>query len=406
MRILHLSTYTWSNGGPTVVVHDYTKLQIANGHSVEIVSPYREGDKFYIVPEGAKLHTFKLNWFSKFYPDFSIGIVLFLIKNLKNYDIVHVHGLWNFPGLYALMTNLKIKKLLTIHGTIGNGNFDKSNLKRRFFSWLIQKKAALKADFIQVHNENELQNTINYFKPQTHKNIHLITNAIDFKPFENLPKSNILRNKFNLKDTDKIILFFGRLHEIKGIEHLLRAFQKIAQKFTNTYLIFAGADTGYLDKINQFKTENQLNSRILYYGLADNTVKIQVLSDANLYVLPSYSESFSIATIEAMAASLPIVVSDFTGLSKLIRENNTGLIAEINADSLAENIEKLLNNPDLALKMGQRGREFVKNNLTIEKVAKPLMDEVSTQLNNQVLTPLNNQVSTSLNHQNLKSNQS
>jgi glycosyltransferase involved in cell wall biosynthesis len=107
-----------------------------------------------------------------------------------------------------------------------------------------------------------------------------------------------------------------------------------------------------------------------------------------------------------MAASLPIVVSDFTGLSKLIRENNTGLIAEINADSLAENIEKLLNNPDLALKMGQRGREFVKNNLTIEKVAKPLMDEVSTQLNNQVSTSLNHQVSTSLNHQNLKSNQS
>lgn len=377
MKILHLSTYTWSNGGPTVVVHDYTKLQLLQGHQVEIVSPYKDGDKFYVIPEGAKLHTFKLNWFSKFYPDFSIGILFFLIKNLKNYDIVHVHGLWNFPGLYALMSSLKIKKLLTIHGTIGNGNFDKSNLKRRFFSWLIQKKAALKADFIQVHNENELQNTINYFKPKSHPNIHLITNGVDFKPFENLPNTQILRKKFNLKDTDKIILFFGRLHEIKGIEHLLLAFKKIAQNSEDTYLIFVGADAGFLEKINHFSVQNHLENKILYFGLADNTIKVQVLCDADVYVLPSYSESFNIATIEAMAAALPIVVSDFTGLSKLIRENNTGLIAEITADSLAENIEKVLNNPELAKKMGKNGRDLVKNQLTIAKVAEPLMREIN-----------------------------
>jgi glycosyltransferase involved in cell wall biosynthesis len=363
MKILHLSTYTWSNGGPTAVVHDYTKLQLKYGHQVEIVTPYREQDVFYVLPDGAKLHTFKLNWFSKFYPDFSFGILFFLIKN--------------FPGLFALMSSLKIKKILTIHGTIGNGNFDKSNLKRRIFSWLIQKKAALKADFIQVHNENELQNTINFFKPQSHPNIHLITNGIDFKAFENTSNTQILRKKFNLRETDKIILFFGRLHEIKGIEHLLTAFKKIAQNSDNSYLIFVGADSGYLEKINQFKFENQLNNRILYFGLADNTIKVQVLIDADLFVLPSYSESFSIATIEAMAASVPIVVSDFTGLSKLIKEYQTGLIAEITADSLAKNIEYLLKNTELAQKMGKNGREIVKNQLTIEKVAKPLMDEIN-----------------------------
>ncbi len=380
MKILHLSTYTWSNGGPTVVVHDYTKLQLNHGHQVEIVSPYQEGDKFYNLPNGAKLHTFKLNWFSKFYPDFSIGILFFLIKNLKNYDIVHVHGLWNFPGLYALMSGLKIKKLLTIHGSIGNGNFDKSNLKRRFFSWLIQKKAALKADFIQVHNQNEFENIINYFKPKIHSNIHLITNGVNFEPFEELPKTQILRKKFGLKETDKIILFFGRLHEIKGIEHLLLAFQKIAQKNQNAYLIFAGADVGYLEKINEFKSKNQVETRILYYGLADNTVKVQVLCDADLFVLPSYSESFSIAVIEAMAAQLPIVVSDFTGLSKLIRANKTGLISEINVDSLAENIENILKNDNLALEFGKNGRELVKTKLTIEKVAKPLLEELISDL--------------------------
>lgn len=377
MKILNLSTYTRTNGGPTQIIHDITEVQLSLGHEVDIVSPYNEGDEFFPLPKGAKLFTFKKGFMGKFYPDFSMGIYEFLKENLDKYDVVHVHGLWNFPGLVALLwKNPKLIKVLTIHGTLGDGAMKKSNLKKKFFGWLIQRRATKKADLIQVHNEKEKQNLINFLGDFKHPNIKLITNGIHFKDFQNLPKRGEFRQK-NKIPTDSILLaFLGRLDSIKGFDLLLPAFLKVSKEFPNAQLMIIGPDCGALDYIQNFTKENQLSDKVILTGIKKGKEKIEALNDADIFLFPSYSESFSIAVLEACATGLPVVVSPEIGFAYEVNDSKIGRLVEYSAESIYENIKYLIENPDKRIDFGANGRKMVETKYDINIITKQLVEEI------------------------------
>lgn len=374
MKILNLSLYTWASGGPAHVIHDNTKIQLSMGHEVDILCPYNDGDEFYPLPEGAVLIPFKANWLSKIYPDFSFGIYRFITANLHRYDVVHIHGLWNFPGLVALLSsNKKIAKIVTVHGTIGDGAMRKGWFKKKLFWWLIQGRALKRADLIQVHNQTEKKDLSKLFGKFIHKNIVLITNGLDFDALGELPPAGTFRKKMGIGDEKKIILFFGRLTFKKGIDLLMPAFHEISKKNEQAVLLVVGPDYGMLEYINSYVEKHLLGDRVVVYGMAIGDEKRHILADSDIFTLPTYSESFSIATLEACAAGLPIVVSDEIGFGFEINESKIGVLIDLNVPSLVSGLQKLLDDESLRVECGRQGRDMVAKKYDLKIVTTELV---------------------------------
>jgi glycosyltransferase involved in cell wall biosynthesis len=173
----------------------------------------------------------------------------------------------------------------------------------------------------------------------------------------------------------RIILFLGRLNFKKGLDLLVRSFSEIARSRDDVHLVLAGPDNeGYGAKVLEWLKREGMLSRTTFAGMVTGQDKLDLLCDAELFVLPSYSENFGLAVVEAMAAGLPVVISNKVNIWREILEARAGLVVSCDAKELADAVNQLLLNPAVAKKMGCRGRAIVENKFSWERVAPRMIE--------------------------------
>ena len=155
------------------------------------------------------------------------------------------------------------------------------------------------------------------------------------------------------------ILFVGRLAERHKRPHLLiEAFIKLAPRFPNWQLELWGADDGkiYRKKLEQLITQADLQERILLKGTTKDIPS--VLPTADIFVIPSAYEGFSLAMTEAMSMGLPVVgYKTAPSVNELIADGVDGFLCNDGVDALTEKLSALMANKELRVKMGQAARE-------------------------------------------------
>jgi glycosyltransferase involved in cell wall biosynthesis len=378
MKILNLSDYSWENGGPAQTIFNHTEQQLAQGNEVDILTPYDATTNFYTVPHGAKLIKCKKNGISKVFHHFSFETWQFLRKNKNNYDVIHLHGIWNFPSLYVLLTKTKALKLVTIHGMAGSYTLNKSKLFKKVYSFLFQKKALRNADLVHVLHEGELDELDNYLGYR-HPNAFILPNGIQEKYYQQLPDKQLFIDKFSIKNNKKIILFLGRIDAKKGIDLLLPAFLEVSKIDSEATLVLVGPDYGMKNFTEKFIEENNLQERVILTGILKGKEKLEAFSAAQLFVLPSYSEGFSIAVMEALTCGLPVVVSPFTGFSEVIAAHEAGKIVQLSSEKIAEGILFYLTNEVACQHASLQAKRLIHTNYSIEKVANNLLEIVKNK---------------------------
>jgi glycosyltransferase involved in cell wall biosynthesis len=100
--------------------------------------------------------------------------------------------------------------------------------------------------------------------------------------------------------------------------------------------------------------------------------KLAVLRDADMFVLPSYSENFGLAVIEAMAAGLPVIISDKVNIWREVQAGGAGRVIPCDAEALAQQILDLLERPEAAADLGHQGRNLVKEQFQWPRIARSL----------------------------------
>jgi glycosyltransferase involved in cell wall biosynthesis len=157
------------------------------------------------------------------------------------------------------------------------------------------------------------------------------------------------------------ILFLSRIDiYTKGLDLLVRAFEKISKKFADIDLVLAGYEFDPFDTLVS-KLSPGMKKRISYAGFVTGEEKAWLLSHAKFFVLPSRHESSPISILEAAACGKPVLVSDISEL-EFVRENGFGLsFRSGSVDSLAEKMGLLLEDPSQRQRMGLAGRNFAKN---------------------------------------------
>jgi glycosyltransferase involved in cell wall biosynthesis len=174
------------------------------------------------------------------------------------------------------------------------------------------------------------------------------------------------------KPSDRFSLLFcgylGGPRQVKGLDVLLEAMPTILATHDVSLQIIG---TG--ERAEQYKAmcrELAIEERVSFLGFIEHSRLPPHFSSADLFVLPSRSESFGLVLAEAMASGLPVVSTRVGGIPEVVEEGATGLLVPPNdPPALAEAIIELLDDPERMRAMGVRGRERVRQHFTWDKVA-------------------------------------
>jgi teichuronic acid biosynthesis glycosyltransferase TuaC len=163
------------------------------------------------------------------------------------------------------------------------------------------------------------------------------TMGIDDEYFKKVDKK-IARKKLKLPLNKKILLFIGRINDVKGIGILLEAMNKLKDEDILLKIIGFGPQE---DKFKKYAKKNNLKNVELLGGVYGKT-KMLYLSASDLFVLPSSKEGAPVTVMEALARNLPVVVTDVGGTTLMIEENKNGFMIKRDSDSVVEGIKKAL----------------------------------------------------------------
>lgn len=190
--------------------------------------------------------------------------------------------------------------------------------------------------------------------------VSIIPNGLSDTPNIDSVSSSILREKWHLQDWEKIVLFAGRIDEVKGIIFLIRAFREVLKECPNTRLVIAG-NGNYESCFQELQT---ICTKVTFTGLLEKKELYEFYRMANVGVVPSLFEPFGYVAVEMMIHALPLVVTETSGLAEVV-DDTCGIVVpivrlpdriEINVSILAQKIIYLLKHPVDANKLGQGGR--------------------------------------------------
>ena len=161
----------------------------------------------------------------------------------------------------------------------------------------------------------------------------------------------------NLAGT-KPVLFLSRLNFKKGLDVLIPAFRKALDADPALRLVIAGPDDGYEATARALVAEHNLDDATTWLGMLSGRDKLAAFVDCALFALPSWSENFGIAIVEAMACGASVVISDRVNIWREIEGAGAGLVSPPDVDAVAAHILLLANDPARAKRMGAAGRKL------------------------------------------------
>lgn len=274
-------------------------------------------------------------------------------------DVVHIHGVLSFVQVIATLVAAKRKTpvLISPHGMLEPWLWNQHGILRKQLKkllWkLLLKPIIGKADYMHAITNQEALTLENEF-PDI-KQIH-ITNAIDVSEYS---------TRQYRPDEDKYLLFVGRLHPKKGVDLLIRAFNKAA--VDDVRLIIAGPDSGYgyTNYLNCLIRELEMSDKVSLVGQKNGKEKTELLKRAWCTVVPSYSDVVALVNLESAASFTPTITTTMTGLSDWA--SGGGILVEPEIDSISEAIKASCSwSLENRMKKGIIARKFVEQRYSWE----------------------------------------
>jgi glycosyltransferase involved in cell wall biosynthesis len=263
-------------------------------------------------------------------------------------DLIHNHSLWMMPTVYpgkVCRRYSNCRLIVSPQGTLSPWALDFHPLRKRLFWRFLQGPAIRLATCFHATGEGEYQDirALGFTQP-----ICILPCGIDVPPLSRTPAGGRRR-----------LLFLGRIHPIKGLKILLRAWSALQDRFSEWDLHVAGPDNdGHLTEMRALAAELKLG-RLVFRGPLYGAEKLNAYRSADLFVLPTHSDSFAMTVAEALAAGTPAIVTVGAPWSKLPREG-AGWWIEIGVDSLVACLEEALaSSPTQLAQMGLAGRRWM-----------------------------------------------
>lgn len=275
-----------------------------------------------------------------------------LIKE-NGYDIVHcntpVGGVLSRMVCRKLRKKGKIKVLYEAHGF----HFFKGGSKKNWLIWYpIEKWFARYTDVLVTINQMDYELASNKFKKTTVAKVPGV--GVELEEFKKAEKNDILKEELGLGKDDFVLLSVGELNKNKNHETILKTLAKLNNQNIHYLICGNGPLKEYLENLIN---ELNLNNQVHLLGYRRDIASICKISD--VFMFPSKREGLGMASIEAMATGLPILTSNKHGINDYSVDGVTGYkYNPIDVDGFADGIIKLMNDPELRIKMGKENKKI------------------------------------------------
>lgn len=369
LRVLHvISSVSRLRGGPSVTVHNMLKALSRRGVAVEAAATDDDGGAGRLdVPldrcvdfEGQRVRFFARQT-CKY--AFSAPMRSWLRSNIQRYDIVHTHELFTFAPLAAARQArlARIPYVMTPHGALDTwGMRNKSRFVKAASVRLVEGPllaAAAAVNFMTTLEQARAAKHGLSFRP-------LVLPVGIVEP-DDLRGSSMQPIDPLAGDPRRMLLFLARIHPIKCADVLLRAFAGLEDR-ESILVIAGGGDRPLVDSLQSLAGELGIGERVKWVGFASGAAKRWLLSRATLFALPSASENYGIAAVEAMHAGLPVIVTTGCGLADFVRRHGAGIVTDGSVTALRSALEALLADNELARGMGEAGRLAAHRELSLD----------------------------------------
>ena len=289
---------------------------------------------------------------------YSRALASWLNSNVKQYDAVHIHAVFNHACVAAARACQKqgVPYVVRPLGTLDPWSMQQNALRKRMFWQLIGRKMLGQASVVHYTADGELRAT---------------------EPSLNLSRGRVIPLGLDIDETlseldapsitgdpkkTPYVLVLSRLHAKKGLDVLINAFLNLTGRpsFSHWRLLVAGdGETAYVNQLQQqVAGRNGNKDSVAFLGWLSGAEKRAVLKHAALLALPSYQENFGLCVIEALANGVPVLVSPQVNLSEDIKTASAGWVSEVNASDLEACLAQALSDEDERVRRGNAGKEF------------------------------------------------
>ena len=269
---------------------------------------------------------------------------------LWNCKIVHFHIvpgitlLEQLPVLFFAKIQRK-KVIMEVH--VGNQLVNYAN--NRFFKWWLRR-----ADLILLLAKRWEQLFKELYTDVT-VSTDVLYNACEFKKY--IP----------MREKKKMILFCGTIHDNKAPDLLINAWSKLKNKHPDWHLAFLGS--GEIARYKQLAENMEIGDCVEFTGFLTGNTKEQYFHDASIYCMCSYMEGFPMVVLEAWSNSIAVITTPVGGLPDVIEDGNNCLVFPMgDSDTLAEQIERLIDDESLLSKIALNGHEYANEHFSIETI--------------------------------------
>ncbi|MFI3320921.1 MAG: glycosyltransferase [Rikenellaceae bacterium] len=354
MKVINSGTIDINAGGVATGIY-YTMLGL-RGQGVDAdIFMYKTGSDAELVGENVSVFYTqkptinKIAYSSKYKADLqSIGV----------YDIYHAQGIWQYPTYAMIDVAKKFSRpyLISPHGMLYPQDIAKSSS--------LFKKLSLKARLLSYFNgaacvHATCQQELDHCRNLAIKSpIAIISNPVEIVDYIEKKEDNIFR-----------VGYLGRISPRKNVESLIYAFADLKDKIAGAELLIIGGGDDEYEKFLRLEVKRlNLSDRVSFTGFLSGQEKNRAIASLSLLVMPSEFENHGIVVLEALVRKIPVIATKGSPWQEL-HTYGCGWWVDYNQNAITEAIEAAFNTPLSELEaMGQRGRELMEQNYSVEAV--------------------------------------
>jgi glycosyltransferase involved in cell wall biosynthesis len=395
MRILQIvPSVSLVYGGPSQMVLGLSQALAAEGVEVTLLTTNTNGDAGQppldvpiakpVKKDGYEIIYFPCFPFRRY--KFSPGLLHWLASHAKDYDLAHIHALFS-PVSTAAATIARSRSLpyiLRPLGTLDPADLRKKKQLKKIYGLLLERANLAGAAGVHFTSEEEAKISERF---GTYTKDLVIPLGVDLP--NNLPEKGKARQQWEISsdragicEADRpLILFMSRIDPKKGLDLLIPALETLQQEGADFQFVLAGAnpqDPAYENRIADKLKNSILKQQTTIAGFVKGELKLALLADADIFVLPSYYENFGIAVAEAMAVGTPVIISDRVHIWQEIEAATAGWVTSCEVEQLTHLLRLALQQPNEREQRGKNARVLVQQKYSWKAIAGQMIEAYRT----------------------------
>jgi glycosyltransferase involved in cell wall biosynthesis len=378
VKILHvIPSVGPRRGGPSFAVRSIASGLAACGVETHVATTDDNGPgKRLDVPYGQpRVEDGAAYWYfprqSEFYL-YSAPFSGWMWRHAADYDLIHIHALFSWCSNMAayIASRLGVPYVIRPVGVLNRWGMQERRpwLKRLSFA-LIERHLLQDAAFIHYTAEQERVEAAHCgFRDRP----VIIPNPVETPDANGLRGE--LRRRYPELQNRRLALFLSRIDRKKGLDLLIPAFAGVLREMPDSALVIAGdGDDALKESLTAQCRALGIEGSVFWPGFLSGNAKAAALADADIFVLPSYSENFGIAVVEAMALGIPVIVTEQVAICREVAASRSGLIVAAAVDPIRNAILELFSDRGLLNSLGSNAMATARSQFSTPAVIQKLI---------------------------------